>query len=163
MEGVKREGSLGRGGWRSRFLCNHVLRRQFLAVSLSPSGNVTHEHLDHFLRLGHGCDLSRHQSGGFFRALYASRRPTLRRPFYYLAIAAALSAFCSAITLFLRLHQSFPFSFVTVELRRGLLLPHDLAEISSVVIYCFGFISLAYRVGRVPLAPPTAPNDALRE
>ena len=92
----------------------------------------------------------------FFAALYASRYRALRQPFSCLAVAAALSIFCSVIILFLRLHQIFSFSFVTVELQRSLLLPHDLAEIGSLVIYCFGFISLACRVSRLPPATPVA-------
>lgn len=82
----------------------------------------------------------------FIAALSAARQPTFRREFYCLAVAAALSVFCSAVLLLLRLHSSFALPFFTVELRRGLLIPHDLAEIVGLVIYCVGFFSLARRI-----------------
>ena len=92
----------------------------------------------------------------FVAALLAARQPAFRREFYCLAVAAALSVFCSAMTLLLRLHQSFGYSFLTPELRRGLLLPHDLAELLSIIIYCFGFLGLARRVRSLPHATNVA-------
>jgi hypothetical protein len=78
--------------------------------------------------------------------LYATRHPAFRRDFGFLAAAAALSIFCSVVMLLLRLHQSFHFAFLTPSVRRGLLLPHDLAEIASIIFYCIGIFTLAFHV-----------------
>jgi hypothetical protein len=85
-------------------------------------------------------------------ALSAARHPAFRREFHFLAVAAALSVFCSLITLLLRLHLTFSFSFLTVGARRALLPLHDIAEVASIVFYCVGFITLARRIRSLPHA-----------
>jgi len=86
-------------------------------------------------------------------ALLAARHPTFRREFSCLAVAGALSVLCAVITLLFRLHLSFQLSFLTVDLRRNLLLLHDLAEVTSIVIYCIGFFALARHVMSLPRKP----------
>ena len=83
-------------------------------------------------------------------ALYAARHPIFRREFLCLAFAAALTVFCSAVTLLFRLHLAFPLSFLSLPVRRGLLLGQSFAEVVSIAIYCVGFLALARHVRSLP-------------
>jgi hypothetical protein len=92
----------------------------------------------------------------FIAALYAARNPTFKREFLCLASAAALTVFCSTVALLFRLHLAFPRSFLSLSVRRGLLLGQNVAEVVSITIYCVGFLALARHVRSLPQATTDA-------
>ena len=77
--------------------------------------------------------------------LYAARNSSFRFDFLLLAAAAFLSFIAAAIMLLVRLAHDGALSLPSS--RQSLLLPHDICEIASIVLYVFGFIRLAYHVG----------------
>jgi DMSO reductase anchor subunit len=78
--------------------------------------------------------------------IYTARNPAWRREFVCLGAAAFLSPLCSGIMLVVRLAHSDELAVSAVS-RRSLLLPHDVCEIVSVVLYCVGFIMLSHHIG----------------
>jgi predicted membrane channel-forming protein YqfA (hemolysin III family) len=78
--------------------------------------------------------------------IYAGRNRAWRREFVCLGAAAFLSLVCSGIMLVVRLANSGELA-VSAASRRSLLVPHDVCEIVSIVLYCVGFIMLAHHIG----------------
>ena len=79
-------------------------------------------------------------------SLAAARNPIYRREFICMAISAGLNIFPGIVTLFLRLDGVFHLSNIPLETKRLLLLLSDVAEVSGIIIYCIGFLILAYRL-----------------